>query len=235
MAILAGGLATRLRPLSEQIPKSLIEVGGRPFAEHQVEVLLRRGVTDLVWCVGYLGEQIRDVLGNGERWGVRIRYSFDGPQLLGTGGALRNALPLLGKAFLVMYGDSYLECGYEAAERTFLSSGRLGLMTVLRNDDAWDRSNIVYTQGRIARYDKHRPAPGMRHIDYGLGALQARAFDKYPAGQPLDLATVYEDLLAADELAGLEVTQRFYEIGSPEGLAETRQYFSSTPVQQRDR
>lgn len=224
IAILAGGLATRLRPLTDEIPKSLIEVAGRPFAEHQVEVLRSNGITDMIWCVGHLGERIRDVLGDGERWGVRIRYSFDGPQRLGTGGALRNALPLLGVAFLVMYGDSYLEDGYEAAERSLLDSGRLGVMTVLRNDNVWDRSNILFARGQLLKYDKRNPIADMRHIDYGLSALRSRAFDKYPVGQAFDLATVFEDLLVAGELAGVEVAQRFFEIGSPEGLEETRRH-----------
>src|SRR5512136_2352765 len=112
VAILAGGLATRLRPITEQIPKSLLEVAGRPFAEHQLELLRRRGFTEIVLCVGYLGEQIRDILGDGARWGMRLQYAFDGDRLLGTGGALRRALPLLGEAFLVVYGDSFLECDY---------------------------------------------------------------------------------------------------------------------------
>jgi NDP-sugar pyrophosphorylase family protein len=224
VAILAGGLATRLRPITEQIPKSLLEVAGRPFAEHQLELLRDHGLTDIVWCVGYLGEQIREALGDGERWGLRLQYAFDGDRLLGTGGALRRALPLLGEAFLVLYGDSYLECDYSAIERTFANSGRLGLMTVVRNDDAWDRSNVEFANGQIVRYDKRTQTPEMHHIDYGLGALRATAFDAYPIDQPLDLATVYQDLLAADQLDGYEVSGRFYEIGSPSGLEETRKY-----------
>lgn len=224
VAILAGGLATRLRPITTQIPKSLLEVAGQPFAVHQLALLRRHGLTDIVWCVGHLGEQIRDTLGDGERWGLRLRYAFDGERLLGTGGALRRALPLLGEAFLVLYGDSYLECDYAAISQSFLNSGRQGLMTVVRNDDAWDRSNVEFAGGRIVRYDKRVQTPAMRHIDYGLGALRATAFDAYPIDEPLDLATVYQDLLAADQLAGYEVSGRFYEIGSVSGLAETRQY-----------
>ena len=226
VAILAGGLATRLRPMTEQIPKSMLEVAGRPFAEHQLELLRRYGLTDIVWCVGYLGEQIRDALGDGAHWRMRLQYAFDGDRLLGTGGALRRALPLLGEAFFVLYGDSYLECDYGAIEQAFVNSGRLGLMTVLRNDNAWDRSNVEYANGQIERYDKRTQTPEMHHIDYGLGALRAMVFEAYPIDQPLDLATVYQDLLAAHQLAGYEVTGRFYEIGSPSGLAEARQYLA---------
>jgi len=224
VAILAGGFATRLRPLTERIPKSLVEIAGKPFAEHQLELLHRSGVTQVVFCVGYLGEMVQAALGDGRRWDMRLHYVFDGPRLLGTGGALKRALPLLGEAFLVLYGDSYLECDYAAVEQVFLLSGKLGLMTVIRNANQWDRSNVLFADGRILRYDKRQPSSDMHFIDYGLGAFHARAFEAYPDDQPLDLATVYQDLVQRDQLAGFVVTRRFYEIGSPEGLEETRQY-----------
>jgi NDP-sugar pyrophosphorylase family protein len=224
VAVLAGGLATRLRPLTEHIPKSLVEVAGKPFAVHQIELLRANGLARIVFCVGYLGEILQAELGEGSRWGVSLSYVFDGPQLLGTGGALQRALPFLGEAFFVLYGDSYLECDYAAVEQAFRTSGRLGLMTVLCNDDQWDRSNVVFDNGRIMRYDKRRRTPDMRHIDYGLGVLQARALEAYPTGQALDLATVYQGLILQNQLAGFEVMQRFYEIGSPDGLEETRRY-----------
>ncbi|MBI5567055.1 MAG: nucleotidyl transferase, partial [Chloroflexi bacterium] len=180
--------------------------------------------TRIVFCVGYLGEMLQAELGDGSQWGVSIDYSFDGPRLLGTGGALHQARPVLGEAFFVLYGDSYLECDYAAIEQAFRAEGKLGLMTVVRNDDAWDRSNVLFQDGRIVRYDKRQRIPEMRHIDYGLGVIQARAFEPYPIDQPLDLATIYQDLLKLDQLSGLEVSQRFYEIGSVTGLAETREY-----------
>lgn len=224
VAILAGGLATRLRPLTERIPKVLVEVAGEPFAVHQIELLRRQGLTEIVFCVGHLGEQVAATLGDGQRWGVQLRYVFDGPTLMGTGGALRLALPLLGPAFFVMYGDSYLPCDFGAVEEKFRAERRAGLMTVFRNSNAWDRSNVVFLDGRILRYDKQERTSEMEYIDYGLGVLTAPVFDPYPPGVPLDLATVYQDLLAGGQLAGFEVTERFYEIGSPAGLAETRGY-----------
>jgi NDP-sugar pyrophosphorylase family protein len=224
VAILAGGLATRLRPLTEHIPKSLVKVAGKPFAVHQIELLRQHGLMEIVFCVGYLGEKVQAALGDGSYWGVHLHYVFDGPVLLGTGGALQRALPWLGEAFFVLYGDSYLECDYAAVERAFQASGKLGLMTILRNDDRWDRSNVLFDSGRIMCYNKRHRTPDMRHIDYGLGTLRARALSAYPVGQALDLATVYQDLLSQDQLAGFEVTRRFYEIGSPDGLKETCQY-----------
>jgi len=224
VAILAGGLATRLHPLTEKIPKSLVEVVGKPFIVHQVELLRRNGVTQLVLCLGYLGEQVQAELGDGSRWGMQVDYVFDGPVLLGTGGALRRAFPRLGETFFVLYGDSYLDCDYAAVASAFRASGKLGLMTVFRNTNLWDRSNVIFENGRIQRYDKKNLVPEMKHIDYGLGVLQASALERYPADGVLDLATVYQDLLAQDQLAGYEVSQRFYEIGSPAGLQETRDY-----------
>jgi NDP-sugar pyrophosphorylase family protein len=227
VALLAGGLATRLRPITELIPKALVEVAGRPFVAHQMEWLQSQGVTQVVLLVGYRGEMIRDALGDGSAGGMRFDYVFDGPQLLGTGGALRQALGTLGPAFIVMYGDSYLRCDLRDIERTFEASGRLALMTVLRNDNRWDRSNVLFEHGQLRAYDKHHPATDMRHIDYGLGVLRDSALTRYAANTHLDLAEVYRDLLAEGELIGYEVTERFFEIGSPDGLAETRAWFEN--------
>jgi NDP-sugar pyrophosphorylase family protein len=224
IAILAGGLARRLRPITETLPKALVEVAGRPFAVHQVELLRRNGIDNVVWLVGYRADQIEAALGDGSRWGVRFSYVHDGPVLLGTGGAIMQALPQLGMAFFVMYGDSYLECDFAAVERTFIESGRLGLMTVYRNRGLFDASNVQFAHGRILRYDKKTRAPEMHHIDWGLGALRASAFAPYQPGQPLDLAQVYQDLLAANELVGYEVSNRFFEVGSQQGLADTDAY-----------
>jgi len=223
VAILAGGLATRLRPLTEQIPKILIDVAGQPFACHQMDLLRRQGVTDVVLCVGHLGGQVEATLGDGSRWGLRLQYVFDGPRLLGTGGALRRALPRLGHTFFVMYGDSYLTCPFAPIQAAFEASGQPGLMTVFRNDDRWDRSNVSFVDGRITKYDKSHRDPSMRHIDYGLGILTTDVFEAWPrSDEPLDLAAVYGALVSAGRLAGFEVPERFYEIGSHEGLEETR-------------
>ena len=232
VAILAGGLATRLRPITETVPKSLVDVAGQPFAVHQIELLRRHGITDIAFLVGHLGEMIGDTLGDGSRWGVRLRYISDGPRALGTGGAVRRARPDIGDPFFVLYGDSYLECDYAAVEQAFLTSGRSGLMTVCRNDDRWDRSNVLFADGRIVRYDKQDRSPDMRHIDYGLGVFRHTAFAGRRDDEAFDLAAVYQDLLARDELAGYEVPTRFYEIGSPAGLDETHAYLAGkrTPV-----
>lgn len=224
VAILAGGLATRLRPITETIPKSLVEVASRPFAVHQADLLQRQGVTDVVWLVGYRAEQIQTAMGDGSRWGMRFTYLHDGPILLSTGGAVARALPLLGEAFFVMYGDSYLDCDFAAVESAYRASGCRGLMTVFRNDGLYDTSNVEFADGRITTYDKVARSAAMKHIDYGLGILDARAFGPYALGEPLDLARVYQNLLGQGQLAGFEVVDRFYEIGSPQGIADTETY-----------
>ena len=229
VVVLAGGLATRLRPMTERIPKSLVEVAGEPFAVHQIELLRRHGLTDITFLLGHLGEMIANSIGDGARWDVHVRYVFDGSRPLGTGGAIRRALPDLGNPFFVLYGDSYLECDYAAIERAFLDSDKSGLMTVYRNEDRLDDSNVVYADGRIVRYDKQCPTPDMHHIDYGLGAFRKSAF-AWRDDDAFDLVTVYQDLLANDDLAGFEVSDRFYEIGSPGGLEETRAYLASKGI-----
>lgn len=220
IVILAGGLATRLRPITEKTPKSLVEVAGKPFLDHQIDLLRRNGLTELVLCVGHLGEMIRDRYGDGSDWGIRLRYSFDGPKLLGTGGAIKRALPLLGDHFLVLYGDSYLPIDYQAVLNAFRAANQSALMTVFANADAWDKSNVWWEDGRIKLYSKRERLPQMRYIDYGLTALTPPVFEAYEPEQPFDLATPLEALSRRGQLAGYEVRQRFYEIGSPAGLAE---------------
>lgn len=222
IAILAGGLATRLHPLTETIPKALLEINGEPFLDHQLRLLRAAGLRRVVLCVGHLGESIREHVAGGDRFGLHVTCSFDGPTLLGTAGALRRALPLLGPAFFVMYGDSYLPCDYLAVQRAFEDCGRLGLMTVYRNEGVGDASNVEYENGRIIAYDKRNRTPRMRHIDYGLGVLRAAALEALPTDRPADLADLYADLLQQDQLAALEVGQPFYEIGSREGLEGLR-------------
>jgi NDP-sugar pyrophosphorylase family protein len=213
VAILSGGLATRLRPATERIPKSLLPVAGKPFLEHQLALLRQRGVRRVVLCAGHLGDRIREQFPD-------LEYSFDGPVLLGTGGAVRKALPLLGEKFFVLYGDSYLPTDYGAVARALTRSGKPALMTVFRNEGKWDTSNVVLRDGQIVVYDKRARTPDMQHIDYGLSVLTPHAFDGLESKTPLDLAEVFQKLVAAGQLAGYEVRERFYEIGSPAGLAE---------------
>lgn len=220
VAILAGGLATRLRPITEKIPKSLVEVAERPFLAHQLDHLRSQGITRAVLCVGHLGEMIEREFGNGAAWGVELEYSFDGPVLLGTGGAIRQALPLLGEQFFVLYGDSYLPTDFRPIADCFTRSGRLGLMTVYRNEGLYDTSNVVFEDGEIKVYDKKRQQPKMRHIDWGLSLFKAEAFQTRAPGEKYDLADVMSNLLAQGQLIGYEVHERFYEIGSHAGLAE---------------
>jgi NDP-sugar pyrophosphorylase family protein len=220
VAILAGGLATRLRPITEKIPKSLVPVAGKPFLAHQLELLHARGIRHAVLCLGYLGEMIQRDFGAGNAFGVRLDYSFDGPNLLGTGGAIKRALPLLGNEFFVLYGDSYLPVDYRPIAEFFRRSGKLGCMTVYRNDGRYDTSNVVFREGEIAVYDKKNRSPEMRHIDYGLSLFKASVFESYPADLPFDLAEVMGKLVREKQLAGYEVCERFYEIGSPAGLSE---------------
>jgi len=227
VAVLAGGLATRLRPITETIPKALVDVAGKPFAEHQIALLRRNGVTDIVFLVGHLGEMVREQLGDGSRFGVRLRYVFDGERPLGTGGAIRRALPELADPFFVLYGDSYLECDYGAVDRAFGRGTADGLMTVCENGDRWDKSNVRFVNGRIEAYDKTGATPGMRHIDYGLGAFRAAAFAGRADGEAFDLAALYRQLLNEGRLQAFEVAGRFYEIGSPAGLEETRAHLSA--------
>jgi NDP-sugar pyrophosphorylase family protein len=226
VAILAGGLATRLRPLTETIPKSLIEINGEPFLWHQLRLLRSQGIRRVVVCAGHLGEMLRESVRDGRAFGLHVDYSFDGPLPLGTAGALKQALPLLDGSFFVLYGDSYLPCNWLDVQKSFLASRKEALMTVHRNEGRWDSSNVEFVEGGIVAYNKKLRTPRMRHIDYGLGVLQQTALNRVPEKQSWDLASLYEQLLAEGELAAYEVPERFYEIGSFAGIQEFSSYLT---------
>jgi len=227
LVVLAGGLATRLRPITTTIPKSMVEAAGEPFIAHQLRLVVNGGVRNVVLCVGYLGEKIEAFVGDGSRFGCRVRYSYDGPDLMGTGGAIARALPLLDADFMVMYGDSYLDVPLQPVYDAFLASGRPALMTVFKNEGQWDASNVEFMDGAIRRYDKVNLTPQMRHIDYGLGILKTDLIREWAPKGRFDLADLYHSLVGEYPVAGYEVHHRFYEIGSPAGLKETDAYLRS--------
>ena len=224
VCVLAGGLGTRLGPLVETIPKPIIEVAGEPFLKHQLRRLSICGITRVVLCVGHLGHQIELTIGRS--WDrLEIDYSYDSPTLDGTLGAIRNAASLLGPRFLVMYGDTYLRVDYRRFYSSWVSSQLPAGMVVLQNDDRWDRSNAMFRDGLVHLYDKFVAAPGMRWIDYGLGALTQEALARVDPSER-DLSALYHELSVRRELYGYEATERFYEIGTPEALAETTAFLT---------
>ena len=225
VAILAGGLATRLRPITETIPKALVDVAGKPFIVRQLSYLREQGISRVVLCIGYLGDMVREVVGSGESFGLKVSYSEDGPNLLGTGGALAKAIPILGDDFFVLYGDSFLPVNFSAVQEAYEKSKRPALMTILKNQNQWDKSNVLFVDGRLLEYNKREPRVEMSYIDYGIGVVSSSVLKQRHVWQPLDLADVYQDLSLRGQLAGLEVNERFYEIGSYAGLKETEEYF----------
>ena len=227
LALLAGGMATRLGALTAQVPKSLMPVAGEPFIAHQLRLVACEGVRDIVICCGHLGEQIEKFVGDGSRFACRVRYSSDGPTLLGTGGAIRRALPLLGPRFWVMYGDSYLPTPFAPVLAAFQISHQPALMTVFANQKRWDTSNVHFANGRIMRYDKRNPQPEMQYVDYGLGLYSAGIFHRWPPQTTFDLCEVQRQLVEQGTMAGYEVADRFYEIGSVSGLEETNSYLAA--------
>lgn len=230
LALLAGGLATRLGPLTRSVPKSLVRICGVPFLAYQLELFAGQGICEIVICAGHLGGQIEAFAGDGSRFGCSIAYSHDGDMLLGTGGALRRALPFLGECFFVVYGDSYLTADFAEVWRAFLVSGKPALMTVFRNEGKWDTSNVEMRDGTIVRYSKLARTAEMQHIDYGLSILRAEVLRHWPDGAQFDLAGVLSSIAEDGQLAAYEVNERFYEIGSPEGLRMTEEHLAGTMV-----
>jgi NDP-sugar pyrophosphorylase family protein len=236
--ILAGGLGTRMQPQTLRLPKTLLPVLGRPFAEYQLSWLASQGVRSVVYCIGFLGEQVRAFVGDGGRWGLRVAYADEGSLLMGTGGALRLAMDagMLDHGFLVLYGDSYLPIEIAPVWQAS-REGRAPLMVVLRNRSSWDASNAMFQDGRVLRYEKGRSDAGtigMEYIDYGLSVLPRDIVVRMiPGGRPHQLAALYGALSREGRLAGFEVTQRFYEIGSPAGLRDLEEHLVAAARQQR--
>ncbi len=222
--ILAGGLGTRLGPLTAQLPKALVPILGRPFLEHVIDLLRENGLTRLLLLHGHHGTQLEKAFGDGSSRGVHIHYRHDGPLLLGTAGALRNALDLLDDEFLLMYGDTYLDIDYQEVIDAFHAAGKPALMTVFHNRGQFDSSNVIYRDGQLLRYAKSERTPEMEYIDYGLAALRREVIAALPEGAKADLAGIYTQLVADGRMAGFEVQRRFYEIGSPTGIATCEEY-----------
>jgi NDP-sugar pyrophosphorylase family protein len=231
--LLAGGLATRMRPLTDKIPKSLIPAGGRPFVDHQLRWLARSRVDRAVFLLGYKGQLIRDFVGDGQKWGINAQYVDDGPALLGTGGALRKAFDqgALDESFLLMYGDSFLPIAFGEVWDAFLRAGLPAMMTVLQNEGKWGESNACVEGGLVTAYEKARAGPmpmQMKFIDYGLSALRRDALEEYlPPGARCDVGRFFSGLSARRELGAFRVGTRFYEVGSPAGLADFERYLAS--------
>lgn len=226
VVILAGGLATRMKPITEKIPKSLIEVNGKPFILHQLDYLKSQSIQNILLCIGHLGHMIQSLIGDGKALGLNIQYSLDGDKLLGTGGAIKKALPLLSKDFFVLYGDSFLPIDYKDVEDAYVSSKKNALITVIKNNNQWDKSNVEFASGTLIEYNKHHPNERMHYIDYGLSILNQSIFDAYLENESFDLSDLYHKLSLHNHLAGFETFERFYEIGSQDGLKETENYLS---------
>ena len=223
VAILCGGKGTRIAALAGDLPKALVPVVGEPFLAHQLRWLRSSGATNVVLLTGYRGDAIRAYVQDGSAFGLCVRYSEDGEMLRGTGGAVKRALPLLGPHFLTLYGDSLVSADLAAVSAALVAPYE-GVMTVFRNDDRGLPSNVVLDGERVRAYDK-KAAPGtMTHIDYGINAFDASAFDTVSDERPVDLAEVHRAMIARGTLRAFPVTERWYEIGSPEGLAETERF-----------
>jgi NDP-sugar pyrophosphorylase family protein len=225
--ILSGGLASRLRPLTNTVPKAMIPVAGRPFIDHQLQLLSRNGIKDVILCLGYLGEQIAAFVGDGAKWSLRVQYSWEREQLLGTGGALKLAEPLLAEEFFLTYGDSYLPIDHAAVAEAFSRCSNLGMLVVYKNEDKFDRSNVVVDGDLVCTYDKQERTPDMVYIDYGLSALKREAVKLIPPGTVSPLDILIKSLVVARQLAAFVTTTRFFEIGSWQGIHDLETFLTT--------
>lgn len=218
--ILSGGLAERLKPLTDKIPKALLPICGQPFIFHQLKLLKEKGFSDIVVSIGFLGDMIETAVGDGSSFALNVRYCRDGKKPLGTGGALKKAVSTIAEDdFFVLYGDAYLDINYKEIERTYFASERKTIMTVYKNGGMFDKSNVIFRDGLLKKYSKKNIVPDMDYIDYGLGIMRKSILFDFDA-DIFDLAQLYEKLSDENSLLGYEVFNRFYEIGSLSGIKE---------------
>jgi len=232
IVILAGGLGTRLRPITETIPKAMVPIQGKPFVHHQLDLLAKNEIRDIILSTGYLGQMIQDYVGDGQKWGIQVRYVDEGKHLRGTGGAIRFVLDqgLLQERFLVTYGDSYLPVAYQKIWQEFLGTAEPALMTVMKNFEQWDASNACFDGSKVTLYDKKLKTkpPEMRYIDFGLsGWSKTTIATEIPKDEKFDLADLFHTLSVQNLLAGYEIQERFYEIGSAQGIQDLEKYLDS--------
>lgn len=227
IVILCGGAATRLHPLTKKIPKSLIRIARKPFLEHQLNLLKKNGISDIILCIGYKGEQIKKYFKDGKKFGVKIRYSSDGKKLLGTGGAFKKAEDLLEDIFLVMWGDSYLPFNFQKAIKFFKKSNKLGLMAVFKNLDKYELSNVEVEKNLVKSYSKKRKTKKMKYIDYGVSIYRKEVLKFIPKNQIYDLSRLQQTLIKKRQLLAYSAEKRFYQIGSPAGLEEFKNYIKN--------
>jgi len=219
VAILAGGLGTRLGLLTKDTPKSMVRICGKPFLEYQLELLKKSNLKEIVLCVGYLKDKIESYFGNGSRFGVRMEYSEE-EKPLGTAGALRNAENILGDEFLVLNGDSYLAINYREVMERYKLGNKLGLMVVYKNNNKYDKSNVMIANEFVTNYDRSGRTENMMYIDYGLSILNKKALEFVPQDKFFQLDEVYRELIKRREMMAFETQVRFYEIGSVQGLED---------------
>lgn len=226
VAVLAGGMATRLGSLTGSRPKSLVMVDTKPFLEHQIIMLKKSGVNEIILCVGHFAQQIIDYFGDGSDYGVHIIYSIE-QKPLGTAGALKNAEHLLDEIYFTLYGDSFLFLNFHEILSFFMRSQKIGLMTVFKNSGLYDRSNTrIDDDGMVVEYDKHRET-GFKYVDYGLNVFRKKVLEMIPKGEYYTLEQIFNSLIGKRQLISFETKERFYEIGSPAGLIEFQKYVQS--------
>ncbi len=224
VAILAGGLAKRLKKNTLNKPKALIDIAGKPFISRQLSYLSNQNIKNIVICTAHLGNQIKNYVGDGSKYNLKESYSDDGDKLLGTGGSLKKASRILGENFFILYGDSFLPINFSLVEKAYFRQKKPALMTVFKNNDHGDKSN-VYFKNKCVLYNKKNPQKNMNYIDYGLNVVRSSIFYNFPSNKTFDLSDVFEDLSKKSLLAGLEIYERFYEIGSINGLNDTIDFF----------
>jgi NDP-sugar pyrophosphorylase family protein len=226
LVILAGGFAKRLGLITEQIPKALVKINDIPFVDWQLSLLARKGIKKVIFCVSHKSEMIESHIGDGSRFNLEVKYSKDGITQLGTGGAIRKSISLLDESFMVLYGDSYLEMDYKEAETAFEASGKPAMVTVYKNSGQYDTSNIKFNKNVVEQYKKGSIRAQFDHIDYGLSFFKKEVFKNQELGKYFDLSEVFEDLSRRRDLAGYEVFNRFYEVGSIQGISELSKHLS---------
>jgi NDP-sugar pyrophosphorylase family protein len=224
VVILAGGEAKRLRPVTESVPKALVKIEGKPFVDWQLELLAKNKFSRVIFCTSYKSDMIQNYVGNGSKYGLEISFVEDGKERLGTGGAIRNAIPHLDQEFIVMYGDSFLDINFQQVSHGFDHCSKPAMMTIYKNDGKYDNSNVKLNNRGDIFYNKENPDASFKYIDYGLIFFKREVFEETVIGKTFDLSEMLHKLSKQFRIAGFEVQSRFYEVGSFSGIIELETY-----------
>ncbi len=230
--ILAGGKGKRIKKLTAKKPKPLVKILNKPFIEYQIDLLRKQKVKKLIISIGYRGDEIINFIKNKNYKDIDISFFKDGIKPLGTGGALKKISKKIQGTFIVLYGDSFLPISIKNIEKKFIKSKQDVLLTIYKNNNRFDKSNIKIVNKKIF-YNKFINDSDMKYIDYGLSIIKSKIIKNFTSNKKFDLSDLIYKLCLDRKIAYSIVKKRFYEIGSYKGIKDFKKYIRKKNVHKK--